>query len=61
MLLEKNPPFLFLFREITVDDFCESGLLIFLRLEDMCVVASARGATSEIFVVSRLISERTIL
>jgi len=35
MLLEKNPPFLFLFREITVDDFCESGLLIFLILEDM--------------------------
>jgi hypothetical protein len=61
MLLEKKPPFLFLFREITVDDFCESGLLIFLRLEDICVVASGRGATSEIIVVSRLISERIIL
>jgi len=59
MLFEKNPPFLFLFREIIVDDFCESGLLIFLIELDMCC-AAGWGATSDID-VSRLISESIIL
>jgi hypothetical protein len=56
MLLERNPPFLFLLREITVEVFCGGGLLIFFRGEEMSVADDFNNASSEIL-WSRLVSE----